>query len=368
MRQPPGWLVLLGIAVVALLACLLVVPEWLHPSLSPRDLAGVTSADKRIELRQAQGKLQDDARGALLQGLAGLLLVVGAVATWRQVRISREQMEVARQQAFESAQQAREQLALDREGQITDRLTRAIEQLGSANPDVRIGGIFALERIARNSPTDQSSITRILGAFVRSHAPWRVGSPGGPEHPSEKVEELSWLEGRQADVQTAMWVLGRRPGPPDDPRLYLSRVELRSVQLNESRLTDVWMRHSNLARAWMPGAHLDRSDLEDTDLRQAVLRDVQLTKAKLHNAYLSGADLSGANLQGADLSDADLHGAHLEGADLQGANLKGANLTGVHANAATVWPYGLDAEQRRSAGIREREEEAASATGTTERR
>jgi hypothetical protein len=33
---------------------------------------------------------------------------------------------------------------------VTDRYTKAIEQLGSDRLDVRIGGIYALERVARD--------------------------------------------------------------------------------------------------------------------------------------------------------------------------------------------------------------------------
>src|SRR5215813_2164012 len=38
-----------------------------------------------------------------------------------------------------------------RSGQVTDRLTRAVEQLGSSNPQVRMGAIYALEQIAYDS-------------------------------------------------------------------------------------------------------------------------------------------------------------------------------------------------------------------------
>ena len=64
------------------------------------------------------------------KGVAGLLLVAGAVATWRQIQVSRE-------------------------GQITERFTRAIDQLGSAHPEVRLGGIYALERTAKDSPANR---------------------------------------------------------------------------------------------------------------------------------------------------------------------------------------------------------------------
>jgi hypothetical protein len=37
-----------------LLACIIVIPRWLHPPLSAADLHGVLSAQARIQLQQAQ--------------------------------------------------------------------------------------------------------------------------------------------------------------------------------------------------------------------------------------------------------------------------------------------------------------------------
>ena len=51
--------------------------------------------------------------------------------------------------------------ALSREGQVTDRYTKAIEQLGSDKLDVRIGGIYALERIARDSARDHPTVMEV---------------------------------------------------------------------------------------------------------------------------------------------------------------------------------------------------------------
>jgi hypothetical protein len=307
MRQPAGWLVTLVIAaMLVLLACVLVFPRLLHPQLSAADLQGV-AADKRVELQQAQARLQNDVRATLLQGVAGLLLVAGAIATWRQIQVSRE-------------------------GQITERFTRAIDQLGSAQPEVRLGGIYALERIAKDSPADRRTVAAVLAALVRTHAPWMVGAPNGPEHPSATVDErLPWLEHRAVDVQAALWVLSRRPPSRDPLQLYLSRVDLRAAFLRDARLPNTALRHANLARALMPGIDLSRSDLEDTDLRNTDLRAAQLTHASLYKAHLQNADLGGANLQRADL----------RGANLQGANLQGADLIDVRVDAATVWPDGF---------------------------
>jgi hypothetical protein len=57
--------------------------------------------------------------------------------------------------------------ALTLQGQVTDRYSKVIEQLGSEKLDVRIGGIYALERIARDSARDHPTIMEVLTAFIR---------------------------------------------------------------------------------------------------------------------------------------------------------------------------------------------------------
>jgi hypothetical protein len=69
--------------------------------------------------------------------------------------------------------------ALNRAGQITDRFGKAVGQLGSAELDVRLGGIYALERIARDSADDHPQVMEVLTAFVRVHAPLREQSSSG---------------------------------------------------------------------------------------------------------------------------------------------------------------------------------------------
>jgi hypothetical protein len=312
-RSITVWLAVLAVTgLLVLTAYVVVLPQLLYPPLSHTELQNVPTSKERIELQQAQGALQNNARTPLLQGLGSLLLVVGAVATWQQVKISRE-------------------------GQITERFTHAIDQLGNEERVVRVGGIRALERIAKNSPADRATIAYVLGAFVRTKAPWPVGAPKGPQHPTPTVDEqLPWLQHRAADVQTAMWVLGSRPAAPEPIWLYLSRVDLRSAQLVDMRLTDTQLQYANLACARMRAVHMDRSDLRHADLRQADLQDAQLLGADLRGTYLQGANLQGANLQGANL---------------QSARLEGADLSSAIEDASTIWPAGFDADRRRAAGV-----------------
>ena len=145
------------VALMALLAIVTFLPRLAYPSLSAQDLRGVPGTGARIALQNARYQLQNDFRSELLQILAALFVVAGAAATWQQIRIARE-------------------------GQMTERFTRAIEHLGSDSRSMSgWGGIYALERLAMNSPADRSSITPILGGFCPRSctlACWRT--PGRP--------------------------------------------------------------------------------------------------------------------------------------------------------------------------------------------
>src|SRR5215208_1156741 len=145
---------------------------------------------------------QDLVQGLASAGQALAVLLTGAVAliglyltrqnTNKQLRQARESTQEQLQQARESQerqlQQARESqertqasaqetLRLTEQGQITERFTRAIEQLGATDDkgekkvEIRLGGIYALERISRESENDYWPIMQILAAYVREHAP-----------------------------------------------------------------------------------------------------------------------------------------------------------------------------------------------------
>ena len=144
-KRPVGFLSLIPWAVLALgqfVGCTVVLPRYL--ASSDLDYAKVTPP----ELVQAR----NDVRTTLLQGLGGLILLISACLTWHQTQLSRAA--------------SRNELRMAREGQLTDRFTHAVEQLGSDNVAVRVGGIHALGRIAEESITDRAAIADLLTACV----------------------------------------------------------------------------------------------------------------------------------------------------------------------------------------------------------
>src|SRR5215213_4476081 len=127
---------------------------------------------------------------ALAVVLTGTVGLIGLLFTWRNLRQTRES--------------TRRTLELTEQGQITERFTRAIDQLGATDDDgnprleIRLGGIYALERIDKESPDRayHSTVMEVLTAYVRENAPW-------PPRPSKSPEE-DFLEppGESASVST----------------------------------------------------------------------------------------------------------------------------------------------------------------------
>ena len=78
-------------------------------------------------------------------------------------------------QARASQQQAvaaNAQADIAQQGHITERISRAVEQLGHNRVAVRIGGIYALKRIAEDSAErDHLAIMDVLTNFIR-HPPY----------------------------------------------------------------------------------------------------------------------------------------------------------------------------------------------------
>jgi uncharacterized protein YjbI with pentapeptide repeats len=138
-----------------------------------------------------------------------------------------------------------------------------------------------------------------------------------------------------------MIILARRPPSRTAPRLYLSRVDLRGLQLENTQLIDAHVRHTNLARAWLRTTRLDGGDFKNTDLRGANLESASFRRASLRDAYLEGANLRAADLRNADLRGADLRAVHLEEALLDGAA----------ADHKTIWPTDFTPELRSSHGV-----------------
>jgi Pentapeptide repeats (8 copies) len=225
----------------------------------------------------------------LAQILGGAALLSGLYFTWRTLQVNRE-------------------------GQITERFTRAIDQLGKVDDngkkqfEIRIGGIYALERLARESEEDHWPIMEVLTAYVRQNAPRKSDQASRAPDP---------------DIQAIMTVLRRRTrsfrnGEPEP--LVLNGTSLRGVQL------------------WR--ANLSAARISDANLSGASFWEANLSATLFSGADLSGAIFSGANLSGADLRAADLRESDITQEQLEKTYGKANTQLPPHLNRPTHWGRG----------------------------
>jgi hypothetical protein len=236
-------LCVLAAAVVLILAIWL-IPEWLNSS------AGIDPASKlKVEDWLAAKNTTRTSMVALLVGMVGVGSFLLAIRSYH----------------------------LARAGQVTDRYTKAVDQLGERDkPQVRVGGVYALERIARDSPPDQRAVIDVLVAHIRE------GRAQAPSHaPASEIP---------IDLAAALQVLGRLNRGDERPIYDLRELDLRGASLPGA----------NFSHCWFDGTQLDDASLIGANLRGAVLEKASLTGAKLAGADLIRADLTGVRLDGAD--------------------------------------------------------------------
>jgi len=292
------------------------------------------------------------------------------------------------------------------QGMITDRINKAVLGLGEEkvikvealdddgkqrlkkdgtpimiertvpNTEVRIGALYALERIAQDSLRDHIQIMKIICAYIRNNA----GTVGQvPPEPEPLPDDFGTGDIDRYEMQTlaetkrAEWSIWRaQVKQPDDIRVALEILSDRSArqraieQSNTSAPPDIhtFEKHAGQALATALskdptklGAAVDDAltpwkrsllqsrhfqlDLRNADLRGADLTNLTLELGRFEGTQLQGTEIQEAILQGADLRAADLRGGDLFKAKLQGAYLDKAELQGAYLRATELQGVGL---------------------------
>ncbi|MGV9411442.1 pentapeptide repeat-containing protein [Nocardia sp. NPDC003693] len=223
-----------------------------------------------------------------------------------------------------------DQAGLARQTAITDRFAKAIEQLGSEKLDVRLGGVYLLERLATDSPNDRPQIFEVLSAFVRTHAP---NTPACNAQPEAMVS---------TDVQAVLTVIGRRDRTRTEP-IDLSNTCLVRATLEQANLQGARLDKANLTAAVMDNANLAGAAMTEAQLAFALMTDSDLSDALLNRANLQDANLSGTNLDGARLARADLRRAVLLDASLDRVTFLQADVRGTWFDLPSDLPTGFHA-------------------------
>jgi hypothetical protein len=248
---------IVGSMVVLAIALLIWLPKW----------------------QAARPELENEARKTLAEIIGGAAVLGGLLFTWENLRATQENLKFTQESLRIAQDTATKSHDLTREGQITERFSKAIDQLGAVNEgkkqlEIRLGGIHALARIAKDSKDYHWPIMEVLTAYVREHAPWPpkdAQPPTGDQTPQEEPPTTQRPARPAAEIQAILTVIGRRTRTFDrgERETYTERLNLTNTDLR--------------------GADLQRADLRDVDFRGANFQGADLQRARLHRADLRGA-------------------------------------------------------------------------------
>ncbi|AKB72303.1 pentapeptide repeat-containing protein [Methanosarcina mazei] len=233
-------------------------------------------------------EMENGYRSTLAQMLGGIAVGVGIYFAWGNLKNSREV-------------------------QITESLTRAIEQLGNEKIEVRLGGIYALERISAQHQKDHWRMIEIMTSFVKINSPIK-------DEPQNKVK---------IDTQAVLTIIGRR-------NYSLFMGESRMINLTGLNLQEAFFNVANLGGVYFCKSNLKGANFLLASLPETDFASVNASGAYFNGAYLKNSDFKGANLEGAQFEVANLKGAKFEGANLKGANFEGANFEGANLKGANL--------------------------------
>lgn len=241
---------------------------------------------------------------------------------------------------------AERQVALAEKGNVTERIIKATELLGATHEEkrtvdgqvetatvptieVRIGAIYTLERVARESPEDLSHVFDAFSSYVRSNFETKcdLGSTltEFPKTTDGEPWDLSECVAPSEDVAAALKAQIRLSANEDGSKVALRKSIWEEVPLCGGDFRDLFYAYNfEGPRINLSGARLECCNLWRADFLGGKFERTNFNYAYLRKAFFNDAYLAVAQFQYSDLTDAVFWGSDLSGAQFRGANLIGA--------------------------------------------
>lgn len=206
----------------------------------------------------------------------------------------------------------------NRRTQVSDRYAKAIAMVASDKVDERLGGIYALEHIMRESPADHEVIVEVLMAFIREYSARRL-RPASPNVRKETPDSATPLT-VATDIQAAIDVIGRRPKRPE------------RLKLN---FFDCVLPHANFERARIDHAIFNNCVLDGAVFEHASMKACHITRCRGTTVNFRATNLKSAVVNEATLTDCAFPGAHLSNASILHSDLADSNF--AHSLASRIY-------------------------------
>lgn len=264
----------------------------------------------KLTLKKDRVNAQNALYGTLAQSIGGLLFFVTIYFTWRNVKATEDK-------------------------QIAERFSKAIEQLQSEKlgvqlVGVQLGGIYALEQIAKDSKKYYWTIMEVLTAFVRESS---VDSQGSVIFSvQEAVKVIGRLNSHQERKGKTLDLRGAKLIKGNLAEVNFEGIDLRGANFSSSNLGGATFDGADLRKANFSNVN---SSVEET-VKKVSFINAKLIKANFSNARLSRSIFNNANMNDSDLSQANLSYGQFINAKLISANLTGANLSKANFSNANL--------------------------------
>ena len=285
-----------------------------------------------FEVKDSSIILTNPIQAIISDGVRNLGLLLAASIGWFFFYWRAKTTDLNVEAAEQSAEATRKNAELAEKGLITDRLTRAIEQIAHEKPYVRVGGIRGLEQIADTQEEERMKIAHILASFIRTQAVKNY-----EENKLMTKEEFDAHREKRLDIEIAVTALSRIASKLEKQKQFeqhsenkydlcsLENLDLRGLRFEGVDLSEFGLEGTDFSGAWLrrvnlTGAHLFKpfgikvlraiffkAHLDNVDFTRAYLNHVIFTEA-----YLTATKFDKAVLQNVILDESVVNGTHFE--------------------------------------------------------
>lgn len=253
--------------------------------------------------------------------------------TDEQIRLTRSQLQINLAEVKRLSEQSQQ------DG-WSEQYTQAIAQSGHPSVDVRVGGIFLLERIAKEDPANfAETIYEVLVASFREHTRADPATESlisdlteAQANNERNNETLPQIPAIGSDAEAVLQVLAR------NRELFDTHVErLREDLANVKSATGPHFVGVNLSGAWLRNADLRGATLTDVDFSKARLDSTNLSEATLTDTFFSNGTITDcafdkAKIDGGGFGWTNIVGTSFDGADIEETYFGDANIVASHFN------------------------------------
>ena len=209
-------------------------------------------------------------------------------------------------------------------GQITDRYSKAIEQLGDReNVSVRIGGLYALQRIAKDSEADLPTIQNVIANFIR-RPPYKVIEVTEDSH-SEDVPKHRDCPDLHVAIEIFQSLRSEKYPLPHLQRSNLSFFDLQKINFSGLNMDQSSFDHSFLAQVSFDNCQLQFANFSYSDLTEVTIKNSNIFRGIFSNSITRWNYFKNSNLQATFWTN-----CQLESAVFQLCNLNLAHLSDSH--------------------------------------